>query len=227
MSQAENKRDRERRRPPNSPRRQRVTKEPEARRQEIIETALALLEEKGYDNLNVQDITARMNVSPGLCYRYFKSKTDIFAAAAEYYAVKMAGQLAIPFPADLTAAEKLEIMIGRIFRFTMDHREFEFHCSGSEDLRAVYLDKVAGQWCDLMLPVIKQGIDEGQFQCGAPSAVTHFLLYGLIHTFHQRMPGTRAEDYMVSFLSFTYDMFSRVLGLPEGTFHDKEPGSQH
>lgn len=225
MSETEDKRDRERRRAPNSPRRQRITKEPEARRQEIIETALALLEEKGYDNLNVQDITERMNVSPGLCYRYFKSKTDIFAAAAEYYAVKMAEQLAIPFPADLTAAEKLETMISRIFRFTMDHREFEFH-GGGGDLRAVYLDKVAGQWCGLMLPVIKQGIDEGQFRCGDPDAATHFLLYGLIHTFHRRTPGTKAEDYMASFLNFTYDMFSRVLGLPEGTFTYREPGSQ-
>lgn len=176
MSKTEDKRDRERRRAPNSHRRQRITKEPEARRQEIIETALALLE--------------------------------------------------IPFPADLTAAEKLKIMIDRIFRFTMDHRELEFRCSGGEDLRAVYLDKVAGQWCGLMLPVIRQGIDDGQFQCDDPQAAAHFLLYGLIHTFRRRMPDTRAEDYMVSFLNFTYDMFSRVLGLPEGIFPHEEPHSQ-
>ena len=31
---------------------------------------------------------------------------------------------------------------------------------------------------------------------------------------------------MVSFLNFTYDMFARVLGLPEGTFPYREPGSQ-
>lgn len=37
------------RRAPNSPRRTRISKEPEERRQEIIETALELLAEKGYD----------------------------------------------------------------------------------------------------------------------------------------------------------------------------------
>ena len=40
----------------NSPRRTRVTKDPEARRQEIIETALALFSEKGYENTTIQEV---------------------------------------------------------------------------------------------------------------------------------------------------------------------------
>ena len=71
-----------RRRARNSPRRTRISKEPEERRQEIIETALTLFSEKGYENTTIQDISDRMNVSPGLFYRYFKSKTEIFAATS-------------------------------------------------------------------------------------------------------------------------------------------------
>ena len=48
------------RRARNSPRSPRVSKDPGERKQEIIETALELLAEKGYHELNVQDITDRM-----------------------------------------------------------------------------------------------------------------------------------------------------------------------
>lgn len=64
---------------------QRVTKDPEIRRQEIIDTAIRLFIEKGYEQTSMLDITKSINVSPGLCYRYFKSKEEIYQAALAAY----------------------------------------------------------------------------------------------------------------------------------------------
>ncbi|MCD7967863.1 MAG: TetR/AcrR family transcriptional regulator [Clostridiaceae bacterium] len=218
MRQSDDSPIREERRARNSPRRPRITKEPEARRQEIIETALELLAEKGYENMTVQDITDRMNVSPGLCYRYFKSKTEIFSAASEYYAMKMVEQLKIPISKDVPVIEKLELVINRIFEFAMSHHDFESRYNEGEDIRAIYLDNVAEQWAAVLLPIIEQGVNEKVFQSNDVSATTHFLIFGLVHTFHQKIPSQNTKDYMVTFLDFTHDMFSRVLGLSRDFF---------
>lgn len=64
---------------------QRITKDPETRRQEIIDAAICLFVEKGYEHTSMLDITKRIHVSQGLCYRYFKSKEEIYQAALTLY----------------------------------------------------------------------------------------------------------------------------------------------
>lgn len=207
-----------RRRAPNSPRRPRVSKDPGERRQEIIETAMELLGENGYDNVSIQDITDRMHVSPGLCYRYFKSKSEIFAAASEYNAMKMVDQLSVSVSQDIPAIGKLKLVINRIYEFAMGHHDIEMRYSEGEDLRAIYLDRVAKQWSGVMLPILQQGVEEGVFHCKDATVAARFLIFGLVHTFHQETPGKNAEEHRNSFLDFTYDMFSKVLGVPAEEF---------
>lgn len=218
MRNFEDARDRGRHRAPNSPHRPRVSKDPEERRQEIIETAMELLGEKGYDNVNIQDISDRMNVSPGLCYRYFKSKTEIFAAASEYYAMKMVEQLTISVSQDIPVIEKLKLVINRIYEFAMGHHDFEGRYREGEDIRAIYLDKVAKQWSGVILPIIQQGVSEGVFHCQNMAAAARFLIFGLVHTFHQEIPVRNIEEYMSSYLDFAYEMFSKVLEVPVKEF---------
>ena len=64
----------------------RITKEPAERRQEIIDTAMRLFYEKGYERTSITDIAREMGVAQGLCYRYFASKESIFDTALEQYA---------------------------------------------------------------------------------------------------------------------------------------------
>jgi len=46
---------------------------------------MQLFYEKGYEKTSMNDIAQRMNVSQGLCYRYFQSKEEIFDVALDYY----------------------------------------------------------------------------------------------------------------------------------------------
>ena len=64
----------------------RITKEPEVRKQEILDTALKLFEEKGYEKTSITDIARTIGVAQGLCYRYFPSKEALFDNAIEQYA---------------------------------------------------------------------------------------------------------------------------------------------
>lgn len=199
----------------NSPRHTRVTKRPKERRQEIIETALELFSEKGYENTTIQDIVERMNVSPGLCYKYFRSKTEIFAATSEYYAMKAVEQMKVPVSEDTPAIEKLSIFIERIFEYVMRHKEFEANYHAETEIRASRLDHVAEQMVSAMLPIIEQGVNEGSFHCKDIPNTAKFLVFGLIHTFHDDIPAENAGAYIVQFHGFMKELFSRVLGIGE------------
>ena len=63
----------------------RISKDPEVRKQEIIDTAMKLFAEKGYEFTSMTDIAKEMNVVSGLCYRYFKSKEDLYKTAISLY----------------------------------------------------------------------------------------------------------------------------------------------
>ncbi|WP_312648216.1 TetR/AcrR family transcriptional regulator [Aminipila sp.] len=191
----------------------RISKEPDERRQEIVETALELFSEKGYENTTIQDIAERMNVSPGLCYRYFKSKTDIFAATSEFYAIQAVEQMKIPISQDIPAVEKLNLVINRMFDFSVSHHEFESRYNECSSIRAILLDDVAYQWMSVMIPIIEQGMIENTFSCKNATRTAQFLISGLIHTFHAEMPEENAKEYMQSFFDFTQDMLVRVLGI--------------
>ena len=52
----------------------RITKEPEVRKQEILDTALKLFGENGYEKTSITDIAKAIGVAQGVCYRYFPSK---------------------------------------------------------------------------------------------------------------------------------------------------------
>ena len=74
----------------------RVTKEPEERRQEIIETAMRLFYEKGYEKTSIADIAKAIGVAQGLCYRYFPSKEALFDCTVDQYAQTLADRLTPP-----------------------------------------------------------------------------------------------------------------------------------
>ncbi|ETI87996.1 MAG: hypothetical protein Q607_CBUC00214G0110 [Clostridium butyricum DORA_1] len=64
----------------------RISKNPEERKQEIIDTAMNLFAQKGYEFTSMRDIAKEMNVVSGLCYRYFNSKEDLYKIAVNMYA---------------------------------------------------------------------------------------------------------------------------------------------
>ena len=72
----------------------RITKEPEVRKQEILDTALKLFGENGYEKTSITDIAKAIGVAQGLCYRYFPSKEALFDSAIEQYADVLVEQFA-------------------------------------------------------------------------------------------------------------------------------------
>ena len=63
----------------------RITKEPEVRKKEIIDVAMALFEENGIMKTSMNDIAKKMDVAKGLLYYYFKSKDELISEVIESF----------------------------------------------------------------------------------------------------------------------------------------------
>ena len=72
----------------------RITKAPEERRKEILDIAIKLFYEKGYEKTSISDIAKELNIAQGLCYRYFPSKEALFDCAVDRYAGALSDNIA-------------------------------------------------------------------------------------------------------------------------------------
>lgn len=83
----------------------RITKAPEERRQEIIDTAMKVFYEKGYEKTSISDIAREMNVAQGLCYCYFSSKEELFDTALDQYAGRQVEQISAVLDEQMSLAD--------------------------------------------------------------------------------------------------------------------------
>ena len=87
----------------------RTVKDPEERKAELLDTAMRLFAEKGYDNVSVRSVAREAGVAPGLAYHYFDSKQRLFDAAIAHYAEECSeGMRAVLDDRGLSLDEKLE-----------------------------------------------------------------------------------------------------------------------
>lgn len=66
------------------------------RRQQILEAALDVFAEQGFDGATNKDIAARADVTPGLIYFYFPGKEELFFAAFAHQAQHVFDQFRLP-----------------------------------------------------------------------------------------------------------------------------------
>ncbi len=58
---------------------------PKAARVKLLDAALALIRERGFSAMTVDDLCARASVTKGAFFHYFKSKNELGVAAAEHW----------------------------------------------------------------------------------------------------------------------------------------------
>lgn len=177
----------------------RITKSPEERKQEIIETALKLFSEKGYNNTTIQDIAEKMNVAQGLCYRYFKSKQEIFAASSDYYAQKAVENMTVAINKESSAIEKFNSVIISLLTYAIKHGEFELSFKDEPEIGAERIRRMAVHISSIMIPIVLQGKNEGVFQCDDVENTVLLLSFGIINLIHNNMPQDNIREYILSF----------------------------
>ena len=189
----------------------RITKAPEERKQEIIETALELFSEKGYDNTTIQDIAEKMDVAQGLCYRYFKSKQEIFAACSDFYAQKAVANMAESIHEESNAVEKFNAVIKSLLMYALKHSEFESSFNDKSEISAERGRYMAVRIADTIIPIVQQGKKEGVFQCDDVENTVRLLSFGIINLVHNDMPRKATKKHILSFVPTIKTVSENVL----------------
>jgi len=84
-----------------------------ARRSRVLDAALLLASEGGYDAVQMRDVATRAHVALGTIYRYFRSKDELLAAALVEWAGAVERQVTARPPLGATIADRLVDVLRR------------------------------------------------------------------------------------------------------------------
>jgi TetR/AcrR family transcriptional regulator, cholesterol catabolism regulator len=83
----------------------------QARRQRVIDAAMALGLDGGYDAVQMRDVAAQADVAMGTVYRYFSSKDHLLAATLVYWVEQLAVRIEQhPPPGEQPSARVLDVL---------------------------------------------------------------------------------------------------------------------
>ncbi len=142
----------------------------EERRQQILDSALAVFSQKGFHASNVSDVAAHAGVSQGTIYWYFDSKEELFDAAIVGFFSGFGAEMTAVLQGGETATEKLRALANSMDDFAVNAQQvfgaFLGYWASSQDRQGS-----AKFWVDLLheytrcvVTVIEEGIKAGEFK---------------------------------------------------------------
>ncbi len=203
------------------------------RKTQIIETALKLFAEKGYDNTSVDCIIRASSLSKGGFYHHFSSKEMLLEEIAQMF---ISDIMQIAYSIDqqthLSALEKLNSFFLKVNQLKKE-RPVEvilFMQELYEGDKNIRLERIVFQYSQhMLLPfvrgIVKQGIDEKTFRTDYPEeAADFFTKLFLIH--QQEMGalfmkalsdhGPDRFDIILRRYSFLQNTLENMLGIKQG-----------
>jgi AcrR family transcriptional regulator len=82
-------------------------------RQQIIDTAIRLFRERGYESTRIDDIAEALEISQPTFFRYFPTKSAVLVDFALEGIARVTEELGAAFAADTTTADRLREFFGR------------------------------------------------------------------------------------------------------------------
>ncbi|WP_068621186.1 TetR/AcrR family transcriptional regulator [Paenibacillus tuaregi] len=175
----------------------RIAKDPQERRNEILDAAMELFSTKGYENTAVSDIVKKVGVAQGTFYYYFRSKDEIAAAAHER---SLAGRLEfvrnVAGDSELSAVSKLrKVLLEGFPAPKSDQAILDYlHDESNTVLHQKWLVAKITSFTPFITEIVRQGVEEGVFQLEDPKEAAEFLLVGLSFWFDRSIFGWTEEE---------------------------------
>lgn len=187
----------------------RITKEPEVRKQEIMDTAMELFYQNGYDKTSISDIAEKIGIAQGLCYRYFKSKEDLFDTALDYYAEQQVSQMR-PVLCDTGKTLKQKIYETPTFMDIEQNNSFYYKVCHDTNSKKIH-DQLSMKICCKLVPIIKEQIqremDLGEIRFSDAGTLSSFCVYGQLGVLLQDdLSGKERLDRIRTFLLQLFEL---------------------
>lgn len=103
---------------------ERKEREKERKRSTMLEAAEALILEKGLDNLNMDEVADRAEVSKGSLYQYFNNKTDLVLGICDKATAMLNAEFQKVLSLDLPGIKLVNKMGATFMNFVSEHPEY-------------------------------------------------------------------------------------------------------
>ncbi|WP_234117376.1 TetR/AcrR family transcriptional regulator [Clostridium hydrogenum] len=205
----------------------RISKDPEERKNELVDAAEELFSTVGYDKTSVSDIVKKVSVAQGTFYYYFKSKEDIFMAIFTRNSEKLLLEMKEEVKSkNIDAIEKLIIVIKLYVESKKNsvgnkHKLVDaLHNDENTSLHyKVIVVEIATKRV-MLTDIIRQGIAEGIFHTEHPEEVAEFILTELYFIFDPKVFGFNNEEVLKKSEALA-DMLEKLLSIPKGALMEK------
>ena len=196
----------------------RIIKEPEVRKNEILDIANSLFSYKGYDHTSISDILEQAGIAKGTLYYHFKSKEEIMNAIIERILVGMLDKAKnIAQDGSLSVHEKLLYAVMSLHldegteQGIMDH----IHNPQNALMHQKQLDALIKGVVPILSSILEEGILQGLFTTSYPYESAEMLLIYSQIAFDQKTISSKAEAER-KITAFIYNM-ERILGAQTGS----------
>jgi AcrR family transcriptional regulator len=212
----------------------RVVKHPDVRRAALLDRAVGLFVQHGYENVSLNDLIADAGVSKGAFYHWFPSKDALVAALAE----RSARDAFVGVENALAACQGDALdRLNAVLRAGFDNN---MTTSGPEQLAAMVAllrpdnARLYGRilaveqelYCPLLTQLISEGVTDGIFDTFDPGGVAD-MIYGLAARTNSNIVEVldaasesargRAIDALTTRFRLHGLAVDRILGLPDGS----------
>ena len=135
----------------------------EETKRKIFNSAIELIEKKGFENITIQDINEHAGVSVGTFYHYYKTKEDVFfelyRKADEYFEEQVAPYFKSE---DIATGEKILLFFRKYARFNIDNGlEYVSQLYNTKNKLFIARDRYM---LDLLKKIIIRGQEKGEIK---------------------------------------------------------------
>ncbi|MBN2443162.1 MAG: TetR/AcrR family transcriptional regulator [Spirochaetales bacterium] len=213
-----------------------ISKEAKIRKKELIEAAMELFREKGFEKTSVDDINKKVGVTKGAFYYHFASKEDLLEEVVTGLSEKtIAITREICYNNSLNPPEKINTIIEKVYQHRIENqKQYKevFHITESnknliltERIWRNVFDKVK----ESFLHLLHQGIREGHFTTDFPEEVyevimvlSDFYRKNLYHLFLDSQNTPEKITAMKRKALFLQRTMEKLLGVKEGVLRVAE-----
>jgi AcrR family transcriptional regulator len=140
------------------------------RKTQILDAALAVIVQKGYENSRMDDIVVSSKMSKGAIYWYYKSKKEVYLSLVNHWVHNYSAVLNHIVDTDRSASDQLRSLFQYfIVQYEKDPVVFKallefWSMAGRDPEFNDKLQKVYSEFVNLISTIIQQGMDNGEFK---------------------------------------------------------------
>jgi len=199
----------------------RIVKEPEVRRNEILDSAERLFVSKGFEKATVSDILDDVKIAKGTFYYYFRSKDDVLDALVERriaFLVEKAGEIN---SSSLPPGQKMLTMIFALKPRNEMQKDFNSVLHETDNAKMHQKALVRSIQClgPCFAKVINEGISAGIFNTPYPAESAEILLSAALVLFDDDFFKWTKKEKSLKIAGFLSAM-ERILGAKPGNFSE-------